>query len=116
MAEGKGVEPSSPSQRTALAERPGDPVSGYLPQGDRRELDPLVPGSRPGPALGWVRSQWTHRELNPDLQHAELVSSRWTMSPFSPSPQARLRACGCAAEGEGVEPSRHRCSAVFETA
>ncbi len=25
--------------------------------------------------------QWTHRELNPDFQSAELVSSRWTMSP-----------------------------------
>ena len=27
--------------------------------------------------------QWTHRESNPDFQPAELVSSRWTMSPFS---------------------------------
>src|SRR5262245_54200602 len=27
--------------------------------------------------------EWTHRESNPDLQHAELVSSRWTMSPLS---------------------------------
>ena len=26
--------------------------------------------------------QWTHRELNPNFQHAELVSSRWTMSPW----------------------------------
>ena len=25
--------------------------------------------------------QWTHRESNPDFQSAELVSSRWTMSP-----------------------------------
>ena len=27
--------------------------------------------------------KWTHRELNPDLQFAELMSSRWTMSPLS---------------------------------
>ena len=25
--------------------------------------------------------KWTHRELNPDLQSAELASSPWTMSP-----------------------------------
>ncbi len=25
--------------------------------------------------------QWSHRELNPDFQSAELVSSRWTMAP-----------------------------------
>ncbi len=28
------------------------------------------------------RLQWTHRELNPDRQPAELASSRWTMGPF----------------------------------
>ena len=27
--------------------------------------------------------QWTHRELNPNFQSAELVSFRWTMSPLS---------------------------------
>lgn len=26
--------------------------------------------------------KWTHRELNPDFQSAELASSRWTISPF----------------------------------
>ena len=26
-------------------------------------------------------SKWSHRELNPDFQHAELASSRWTMAP-----------------------------------
>jgi hypothetical protein len=54
-AEGKGVEPSSPAEnRLSRAARPT--VSGYLPE-------------------------WTHRESNPDFQSAELVSSRWTMSP-----------------------------------
>ena len=57
-AEGKGVEPSSPRGRTALAVRPGNPLSGCLP------------------------FQWTRRELNPDLQNAVLVSSRWTTSPI----------------------------------
>ena len=28
------------------------------------------------------KCQWTHRESNPDFQSAELVSSRWTMSPL----------------------------------
>ena len=29
-----------------------------------------------------VLLQWSHRELNPDLQPAALASSRWTMAPF----------------------------------
>ena len=44
--------------RTALAERPGQPYPATF-------------------------LSWTHRESNPDLQSAELVSSRWTMSPCS---------------------------------
>jgi hypothetical protein len=56
-AEGKGVEPSSPVEnRLSRAARPT--ISGYLPE-------------------------WTHRESNPDFQSAELVSSPWTMSPYS---------------------------------
>ena len=30
---------------------------------------------------GTVVSQWSHRESHPDLQHAELASSCWTMTP-----------------------------------
>jgi hypothetical protein len=52
--------------RTALAERPGQPYPATF-------------------------HQWTHRESNPDFQYAELVSSRWTMSP-----QVR---------GVGIEPT-----------
>ena len=44
-------------RKTALAERPGQPYPATF-------------------------RKWTHRESNPDLQSAELVSSRWTMSPF----------------------------------
>ena len=35
--------------------------------------------------------QWTHRESNPDFQSAELVSSRWTMSPQLSLPRSSLR-------------------------
>jgi hypothetical protein len=38
----------------------------------------------------WI--QWTHRELHPDLQCAELVSSCWTMSPFRERRFARKHA------------------------
>ena len=58
-AEGKGFEPSSRLAGTALAERPGQPYPA---------------------TFRFV--QWTHRESNPDLQTASLMSSRWTMSPF----------------------------------
>ena len=40
------------------------------------------------------RVEWTHRELHPDLQRAELASSCWTMSPYV------LRA-----EAVGLEPT-----------
>lgn len=33
------------------------------------------------PTVSGYLPKWTHRESNPDLQSAELVSSRWTMSP-----------------------------------
>jgi hypothetical protein len=56
-AEGKGFEPSSRLVGNRLSRAARPTVSGYLP------------------------FQWTHRELNPDPQPAELVSSRWTMSP-----------------------------------
>lgn len=36
--------------------------------------------------------QWTRRELNPRFQHAALVSSRWTTSPFLVSNRDRSRA------------------------
>ena len=37
--------------------------------------------------------QWTDRELNPDLQFAELASSHWTISPyfFSGPDESRTR-------------------------
>src|SRR5262249_35820924 len=69
-------------------------------------------------------SQWTHRELNPDLQHAELVSSRWTMSPGSVDrrglePRFPPREGGVvpldqqpySVETEGIEPSQLACKA-----
>ena len=31
---------------------------------------------------GTVLCKWTHRELHPDLQRAEPMSSCWTMSPY----------------------------------
>ena len=40
-----------------------------------RAARPTVPGYLPF-------LQWTHRELNADLQTASLMSSLWTMSPF----------------------------------
>ena len=30
---------------------------------------------------GYLPFEWSHRESNPDFQHAMLVSSRWTMTP-----------------------------------
>src|SRR5439155_13821549 len=42
-------------------------------------------------------------------------ADRWSAAPLSPLPTRPL-AVSRPAEGEGVEPSRHRCSAVFETA
>ena len=54
--------------------------------------------NRPGqPYPATFRIQWTHRESNPDLQPAELVSSRWTMSPFS------------SVDRRGVEPRSPGC-------
>ena len=35
------------------------------------------------PTVSGYLPKWTHRESNPDYQSAELVSSRWTMSPQS---------------------------------
>src|SRR5438105_5434052 len=35
------------------------------------------------PTVSGYLPEWTHRESNPDFQSAELVSSRWTMSPCS---------------------------------
>ena len=60
--------------RTALAERPGQPYPATF-------------------------HQWTHRGSNPDFQSAELVSSRWTMSPFR------------SVDREGVAPSFPACGA-----
>ena len=60
--------------RTALAERPGQPYPATF-------------------------HQWTHRGSNPDFQSAELVSSRWTMSPFH------------SVDREGVAPSFPACGA-----
>src|SRR5438105_4602595 len=60
--------------RTALAERPGQPYPATF-------------------------HQWTHRESNPDFQYAELVSSRWTMSPFH------------LVDREGIAPSFPACGA-----
>ena len=42
---------------------------------------------------GYLPYQWTHRELNPDFQPAELASSRLTMSPC------------CSVDLMGVEPN-----------
>src|SRR5262245_40835191 len=50
--------------RLSKAVRPT--VSGYLPVTEYAVL-----------------SEWTHWELNPDFQFAELASSRWTMGPSS---------------------------------
>ena len=71
QAEGKGVEPSSPRGRTALAERPGQPYPATF-----RNLYSL---------------QWTDRELNPDLQTAILATSLWAISlcSFSGPPGSR---------------------------
>ena len=60
--------------RTALAERPGKPYPATF-------------------------HQWTHRGSNPDFQSAELVSSRWTMSPF------------LQVDREGIAPSFPACGA-----
>ena len=60
--------------RTALAERPGKPYSATF-------------------------HPWTHRESNPDFQSAELVSSRWTMSPIE------------SVDREGITPSFPACGA-----
>jgi hypothetical protein len=68
-AEGAGVEPASPSRRTALAERPGQPYPAAFR---------VTVGRIANPSYGF---EWTHRESNPDLRHARAVSSRWTMSP-----------------------------------
>jgi hypothetical protein len=86
----------------ALAERSGEPISGYLP----RAVDPpgVEPGSPPrqGGALPLGdeperrppdpsrtgRRQWTAGESNPDLLVASQASSRWTSGPsFNPDPR-----------------------------
>ena len=113
--------------RTALAERPGQPypatllTSRHWAAGSRQQQKPQSSLQAAGCLLPAV--QWTHRESNPDLQHARLVSSRWTMSPKSRlrvctpgTPGVQTRKRGLQAEGEGVEPSRPFSSAVFETA
>jgi hypothetical protein len=41
------------------------------------------------PRIRGLPPEWTHRELNPDLQSAELASSRWTMSPRQQSSAGR---------------------------
>lgn len=41
-----------------------------------------------------VSRKWTHRELNPDLQSAELASSPWTMSPRGQAGDCRPEAGG----------------------
>src|SRR5688500_13112669 len=53
-----------------LANRPGEPYPATF----RRTA---FPGRRCRP--GKADLQWTHRELNPDFQSAEPVSSHWTM-------------------------------------
>src|SRR5947207_2447725 len=67
-----------------------DPVRGIgLPRmvGVCYPLQPRQEGVvKPGGAIFRQRGRlkkWTHRDLNPDLQHAELASSLWTMSPLS---------------------------------
>ena len=42
-----------------------------------------VRSGQPYPAT--FRIEWSHRESNPDCQHAMLESSRWTMTPLSSS-------------------------------
>ena len=66
-------------------------ISGYLPKvqlvayaqvtlsGAKGLESP--PHARFFAALRMTGCQWTHRGSNPDFQSAELVSSRWTMSP-----------------------------------
>ncbi len=98
QAEGNRVEPSSPVWRTALAERPGQPYPATF-------------------------RKWTHRESNPNLQSAELVSSRWTMSPCSqgsgdrthvlqlPRLADRRFPIPCPVDREGLAPSFPACGA-----
>jgi hypothetical protein len=44
---------------------------------------------------GYLPFQWSHRELNPDFQSAELVSSRWTMTPSVDRRGVEPRLPGC---------------------
>jgi hypothetical protein len=57
-------------------------VSGYLP--NVRHVVGRISNPSGQRRTDWksvLQPEWTHRGSNPDFQSAELVSSRWTMSP-----------------------------------
>ena len=62
------------------------PSSRERKVGESNPLQPRCRGDWLAPSFlsqfGYLPYQWTHRESNPDYQSAELVSSRWTMSPL----------------------------------
>jgi hypothetical protein len=77
-----GVEPAPVrSKRTMIS------VSPSGPKRKARDLNPHpLAGNRRSRSArptvsGYLPLQWTHRELNPDFQHAMLASCLWTMSP-----------------------------------
>ena len=61
-------------KRKAWDLNPHDPKVARFSKPARRAVSGCLPYV--------FKRQWTHRESNPDFQSAELVSSRWTMSPF----------------------------------
>src|SRR6266852_6825681 len=78
------------------------------------------------PTISGYLPEWTHRESNPDFQSAELVSSRWTMSPCSQGSGDRTHVLQlprladhrfpipCSVDRRGVEPRFPGCkSGVF---
>jgi hypothetical protein len=117
----------------ALAERSGEPISGYLPPA----VDPpgVEPGSPPrqGGALPLGdeperrppdpsrtgRRQWTAGESNPDLLVASQASSRWTSGPSfrthsSGPPENRTRSTSLPRRHAAVAPADHRTNRKHE--
>ena len=64
--------------------------------------------------FGYLPLEWTHRESNPNLQSAELVSSLWTMSPrFHRGPfGSRTRPSSLPRKRAAIAPTDHCVSVI----
>ena len=96
------VSPSSHAvKRKAWDLNPHDPKVARFSKPARRAVSGYLPYV--------FKCQWTHRESNPDFQSAELVSSRWTMSPchFSGPPGSRTPITWVQTKRLSVGPAAH---------